>query len=446
MADYYLRSVGGVDTNDGLSWATARATIVGVISLLVAGDTLYIAEDHVEGGSAIRTLTFPGTPALPNRVICAKVASNPPTEATNTGAINSSGGGNLTIQGSVVWCGVKFNIGSSGSSTTISLASSLSTDAVQMFDDCDVLLGGNGSSGVLGIGNANSSNNAKCRVLLTNTRLRLNVAGQQFGIQQEFNWRGGKLLAPLTAPPSFLLRVGAQGRGAPVLVEGVDLTELGAASDLVGGPQSCGRITFRNCSLPAGWTGQLVQGLIDPGLRVEMHNCDSIDTNYRMWVVGFNGSIRAETGVVKADGASDGVVGFSWKVATNANPTAGLMGLESPELARWNETVNAPITVGLDILSDGDLLTNADVWIEVQYAGNAGLPKSEFMNNRVAPLVAPTAHATSSATWNTSGMVKPRAQRLAVTFTPRKAGALAIKVTLAKPNAVLYVDPKVQVT
>ena len=39
---YYVKSIGGSNTNSGLSWNTALATITAAVALAVSGDTIYI--------------------------------------------------------------------------------------------------------------------------------------------------------------------------------------------------------------------------------------------------------------------------------------------------------------------------------------------------------------------------------------------------------------------
>lgn len=440
MTDFYVRSATGNDNNDALSWATARYTIVGALLLMAPGDTLYLAEDHTEGGSPNRSWVFPGTPDRPNRVICAVAGPTPPTVQAFTANMRITVGGSVSVQGSVVWYGVKINAGTGTSSPNMNLANSASVDSVQVYNDCELSIDAGGTSvSVIGVGNAGSTNSARARMMWNNVAVRMNSPNQQFGVQQELTWRGGKyLVGPSGASPSFLMRIGAQGRGAPVLIEGVDFTELGVASDFFSGPQSSGRAMIRNCLLPPGWVGQLVQGAIDPGFRATMHNCDSGSTRIRMAVAAFNGTIRTETAFVKQDGASDGSA-YSWRIETNANPTPGLVGLESEEQAFVIPAAGAPLTVAIDVLTEGVQLTDADVWLEVQ---EVGAPKGTFYRSRVAPLATPKALPASGATWSTSGMAAPRPQRVSLTFTPQVAGLALWKITLARPNTVMCVDPK----
>lgn len=441
MSRFFVRSTTGNDGNDGLTWATARATIAGAIPLMVTGDDLIVADDHVEGGSTNRVWPFPGTPALPNRLICAVAGQNPPVDQAFTASVRVTVGGSVTITGSVLVYGMKINAGTStgASSPTLGLSQSTSIDAIQAYNDCELSIDSTGASAsVVAIGSASTANAARVRMSWSNVALRMSAVGQMVSIQQEFNWRGGKYLAGAAAP-SFLFRIGAQGRGAPVLIEGVDFTEIGTATDLFSGAQANGRAVLRNCLFSPSWTGQIVQGTIDPGFRASLYNCDSGPTRIRTAVAAFGGLIRSDTGVIKQGGAADGGQQYSWRIETNGNPTSGMTGLESDEEFFIIPTAGSPMTVAIDVLTDGVTLTDADVWLEVQ---ECGAPKSTFYRTRVAPLGTPKAVAASGAIWSSSGMATLRPQRVSLTFTPQTVGVAFWKITLARPNTVMYVDPK----
>lgn len=180
-----------------------------------------------------------------------------------------------------------------------------------------------------------------------------------------------------------------------------------------------------------------------------MHNCDSADTNYMLWIEDYAGSIKIETALVKTGGASNGAVPFSLKMAASPNASYPTVPLESCELpAIWNAVTGSPVTVTVDVLHDSATnLTDSDIWLEVQYLGTSGFPLSSFINDAKADVLATAADQTaSSATWTTTGMSNPNTQKLAVTFTPQEAGYLQAKVILAKASTTVYVDPKLQVS
>jgi hypothetical protein len=441
MTDIFVRSTTGVDTNDGLSWSTAKATIAGAIGAMAAGDRLFVSQSHAEPSGATKNWTFPGTPALPNRIFCVSDADVAPTTLAKT-ATTAGGGSSTTspvINGSVHLYGVE--LGYNAGVAWVLMGGSNSIDSVQVLEKCFLNITATGSTSVLTLGGGGTSNTARSRMLWLDTDLKFSGSGQRISVYQELTWRGGALRSGPTL--SYLLSVGAQGRSCPVMIEGVDLTGLGATTDIVNGASSTGRVMIRSCTLPPNWAGNLVQGAVDPGLRVEMHNCDSGDTSYGLSVAAFSGTIRADTAMVKTGGYVEGTTPVSWKITTNGNPTPGSIGLETPEFVRKNPAAaGVEITVAVDILSDGDPLTSADVWLDVQYQGTSGLPKGSFTTTRA--MLSPSIVPVSLATWPAGGSRTP--QRLQAKFTPQRGGVIHCRVVLAKPSAAVFVDPKILVT
>lgn len=445
MTNLYVRSVDGLDTDDGLTWSTAKATLTGAAAIDVAGDQVNVAPSHSELAAGAVALAFEGTPAAPVRVICAEDTNEPPTVAT-TGALVRSGSGSgnsITLTGSVQVQGVAFRANQGGNSSSAMLAFNTTAGHLQVYERCVLEFAGIHAASRIAIG-ANASN-IRNATRFVKSDIKFGNAAQALVIHNsKFRWHGGSVLAGTT--PNNLIVSGAQGIDAEIA--GVDLSNLGTNSNLVeGGFIQQGRIMFRNCRLPASWTGGLIGGAITtPGCRIEMHNCDSTSTNYRLWVEEYGGSVKSETAIVRNGGASDGVTPMSWRMASNVNaPSAPL---ESPEIARWNDVVNTPITVTVEVLQDSATdLTDGDAWVNVQYLGTTGAPLSMFASGERANILgATTSHTASTATWLTTGVTTPNKQKLSVTFTPRMAGFLQARVVLSKANTVLYVDPKLQVS
>jgi len=174
-----------------------------------------------------------------------------------------------------------------------------------------------------------------------------------------------------------------------------------------------------------------------------MYNCDNADTNYQMWIEDYTGSVKHETTLIKTSGASDGTTGISWKMATTANAEYPILALKSPEFMVWNDTTGSSKTVTVDILHDSATnLTDAEVWLEVQYLGTSGYPDSTFISDAKADVLATAAdQSTAGGTWTTTGMTNPNTQQLSVTFTPQEKGPFICRVLLAKASYTIYVDP-----
>lgn len=440
MANIFTRSTDGVDTDDGSTWALAKATLTGAAAIDVAGDIIHVSQAHSEATAAGVTLPFAGTPAAPVSVLCVDDSAGTPGTLAETAVVATNGSSfTLTINGSLYAHGITWQCGTSGSSISLAAGGGAT---VQTYKRCVFDLRGTNNGVRISAGNQN----APVKMTWEETAVRFAAAGAGITIGSDFHWRGGEVASGGIAPTSLFF--GGGGRQCDAMIEGVDFSNLGTAFNFVGVTTSAGKIIIRNCKLPASWSGALVL-TPPPGLRVEMHNCDSIDTNYQLWVEDYAGSIKTQTlTLVRSGGATDGATPYSWKMATSANAAANGIALESPELARWNSTVGAPVTVTVDVLHDSaTALTDGEIWLDVQYLGTSGVPLSLFASDaKAGPLAAAVAQAASSATWDSTGMAIPNRQKLSVTFTPQEAGYLHAKVVLAKPNVTVYVDPKLQVT
>jgi hypothetical protein len=238
--------------------------------------------------------------------------------------------------------------------------------------------------------------------------------------------------------------IGDSSRATKLLVQGFDFSALSSSVNIVKALGDGGVVAiFRDCKLPASWSGALVtSGQTKLGSRVEMHNCDNADTNYRIWVEDYAGSIKSETTIVRTGGASDGTTTLSWKMASSANTHYGVGGLASPEIVKWNETTGSSITATVEIVTDNVTLKDDECWLEIQYLGTSGFPLSLFSADAKADVLATAvAQTTSTETWTTTGLATPVKQKLSVSFTPQEKGYVHAVVKLAKPSATVYVDP-----
>lgn len=442
MANIYVRSTDGLDTDTGATWALAKATLTGAAAIDAAGDNIYLSQSHAESTAAAVTFNFAGTSANPVKVVCVNDAAEPPTAVASTATVTTTGNSAITINGSCYVEGIKF-VCSSGATGNVNI--NLSPVAgVQYYKNVTFEFGTTGGNSDL----VTAPNNVKGHTIFENVGVVFIQALQSLIVRQSFEWHGGSV----TATSVNLTRVidaTDGGKGSRCLISGVDFSGIGAGSNLAQAESAGSHVVFRNCKLPASWTGSLTSATPSEGNVVEMHNCDSADTNYRLWVESYYGSIKSETTIVRTSGASDGTTAYSWRVASNANANYPLGSLDTIELpARWNSTVAAAVTVTVEILHDSlTNLTDADVWLEVQYLGTAGFPRSLYVSDAKANILAAAADQTASAAaWTTTGLTNPNKHKLAVTFTPQEVGFIQAKVHLAKPSYTVFVDPKMTVS
>lgn len=443
MADIYVRSTDGSDADNGSTWALAKATLNGAAGIDVAGDNIYISQSHAESNAAVVTWNFAGTITSPVKIIGVNDAAEPPTSmAATKPSISTTVANSITVNGSVLFDNVAFNLGSGASNPSMTM--SATPGNAQRYRNCDFTLVATGAGSF-----SVTSGNSNEKTVWENCTVKFGGVNQAINSGRgEFYWYGGSIASGSTATTNLFNNPGTNGT-MHLMVDGVDLSNGSSSMNIFNSGSGVGAVCLlRNCKLPSNWTGSLVTGTLHPAARFEMHNCDSADTNYRMWVEDYTGSIKSETTLVRTNGASDGTTSVSWKLVTNSSTNEFGGTLETPHIYIWNENVGSTITLTIDILHDS--LTNLkdnEVWLEAESLSTTGFPLGTVVTDRRATvLTTPADQTTSSSTWTTTGMTNPNKQKLSVTLTPKEKGYLTLKVVCAKASYTLYVDPKVQVS
>lgn len=428
---WYVRSTDGSDGSDGLSWANAKATLAAAATASSAGDTIYISSSHTETQASAITITFPGTFASPNYVLCVNDSAEPPTAvATGAQVRTNASNAHIYINGCAYIYGVRFQTRVAGSGTgNIIVANSSNQWAT--YENCTFDIG---YINTIRLSTQVSSTVTLkgCSFVFGNTD-----AGFDSGATANAYIDGGSLSGSAIAK---VLKSNSAGGGC-ITFSGVDLSA--AASSVVLSAANWGPVVFRNCKLPASWSGSISTGTT-VNRRVEMHNCDAGDTNYRIGFQDHFGTMISETTLVRTGGSSDGTTALSWKVVSDTTATFNRPFI-TPEIVQWNETTGSSVTATVEILRDSATnLTDAEVWLEVMYLGTSGYPLGTWISDCKADFLASEAdQTTSSETWTTTGMSNPNEQKLSVSFTPQEKGFVHARVCVAKASATLYVCPKV---
>src|SRR5688572_20921006 len=119
MTDRYTRSTDGNNADDGLSWANAKATVVGNSSIDVAGDTIYVSDNHSESTAADISISLAGGLSTgTTKLLCVDDTGDPspPTALATTAIVTSTGGNTLSISGTAYIYGFTFNCGTGATS------------------------------------------------------------------------------------------------------------------------------------------------------------------------------------------------------------------------------------------------------------------------------------------------------------------------------------------
>lgn len=440
MGNLYVRSTDGSDADNGTTWALAKATVAGAAAVDAAGDAVWVSQAHAES-VATMAAAWAGTNASPVVVVGAADSAEPPTATSSASSITITGT-SATWTGATYAYGLSFLLTSASSMTaTFNGVSGFA----QVFEACQFAFLGAGSGSALAFGASAGSSHGL--TTLIDCGFRFAAAGQSIAVYRDTLIKGGSWTAGGTSPTGVFALAGG-GRPATLRVDGFDFSALSPTVNLVKSISEGGaKAIFRNCRLPDSWTGALItSGQAKLGSRVEMHNCDSGDSNYRMWVEDYAGSVTTDTTVVRTGGASDGVTPLSWRMSTGANVAYPASALVSPEIVRRQDGTGSPITVTVEVITDGVTLTDAECWLEVQYLGTSGYPLALHATDAKAGVLAATAaQSSSTAAWTTTGLASPTKQALSVTLTPAEAGVLIAVVKLAKPGATVYVDPMLSV-
>lgn len=440
MADRYVRSTDGSDSDNGTTWALAKATLAGVAAIDTAGDTLWVSQSHAESTAGAVTLNFAGTLASPTRILCGNDGAEPPTALATTGAVTSS-------TSTISWQGNCYVYGLSITAETILTLCGASSNQCQTFERCKFRWNGGGSSGQfwLAVGN-----NITAKTTLIDPELYFGHANNTpITVAGDCTIRGGSFHASSSTPTLGVFQLAGDRTSGRLVADGLDFSNLGSTVCLFRGgsnPVSSGKCVLRNCKLPASWSGSLMTAAVNaPGQRYEMWNCDSGDTNYRIWIEDYAGSVKHSSAIYKD--AFSGGTKHSFVFASSANAKYPLIPLEGPELFADNSTTGSSVTATVEIVTDGVTLKDDECWLEVMYMGTSGVPLGTWIRDSKTDVLATAANqATSTESWTTTGLSSPTKQKLSVTFTPQEAGHIIGRVMLAKASTTVYVDPELELS
>ena len=443
MADVALWS-GATGAGNGTSWANAYTTLAAAITAQGNNPTrVFVASDHSELVSA--SFVFPAGATIVYQLISSDRTSGFPPTVEQAGArIGSTNSTNLTISNSLYSKGVFWTAGENSTATR-----NLIIDCSPSYSIVRIVGGGIGLKNT-GAGSrfifGTSATNRNTKLILENAEIRLGNAGQGFQMQAvSLSIKDGALAG--SAITEFFKTFSAVA--ADVDVYGLNMESAATGMNLLAANlNGVGQVKFDSCKMPAGWTGGIVSGsaLTHSGLKAIAINCDSADTNYRLMSAGWGAGLNTETAVYRTGGASDGVTPISWRIATNTITTYPLINFDAPPIIRWNDVTGSPVTVSIEVLTDGVTLHDDDAWLEVQYLDDAGYPLGALVSDeRPSQLAAAADQDASTATWTTTGITTPVKQKLSVTFTPREKGYIQARVRVARPSSVIYVCPQLEV-
>jgi len=298
---------------------------------------------------------------------------------------------------------------------------------------------------VLWLNNATGSsriyNNNPARVVWDNTAARFGHVGQGIGgivsYSLEITWLNTG--APLLGTVPTALFAATASSNLLMTCRGVDFSALTTALVTYGSGGT--KLLLDSCKI-APAVGRYVGAPAGASDLVELVNCfDGTNIVNERYAIG--GSIVTERTIVMSGGAQDDVGVFSHKMVSTALLDRWSLPLEGFWLDIENQAVGSSKTATVEIVSSASL-NNDEISLLLEYQGTTGSSVATITTTLPATvLTAPSAVASSSATWASSPGV---AQRLQVTFTPRVAGRVRGQVRLGKPSTTVYYNPVIAIT
>jgi hypothetical protein len=445
MASIYVRSGDGSNSDTGSTWALAKATLAGATAIVAQGDTIYLSASHAESAASAKSFAFAGTNATPVRVLSVSDAAEPPTALSAGASVTTTGVNAITTQGAAYVHGVTFSCGSGAVNATLSLNNYTNTYNIkETFEDCTFLAPPTGIGARISVNNIGAASNAIDNVTTwINCDARVNGTSTsipQIECSGRFEWLGGAILSGGTTTICGLFGgINGGGRTTEIVVSGVDLRNMATGQNIFRATNANCIGVLRDCALPSGWTGELVNGTLSVCDRLAMYNCDDGASNYKFWLRDYYGSVIQEATIVRTGGASDGDTPVSAKMVSNSNARYPLGGVRSMEMElRLDSTGSKTITV--EVLTDGVTLTDQDMRLDVLALGSASTTLGTITSNAPGVLDSATNLPSSSVTWTTTGLASPVKQKLEVSFTAAQEGVVMAVVTLMKPSTTVYVD------
>ena len=435
MPTIYLRSTDGDDASDGSTWALAKATLAAALTAATAGGLVYVSQVHAETSAAANLdIASPGTAASSVTVLCVNDAAEPPTTLATTATVSTSTTYDIYISGFAYFYGITFNGGSGTSAGDIHIGLTAVPTVLPtaiILDSCNLRLIGSSVIARIYLGYSGSNLNDDVWIELRNTNVQFAATAQ--GLVSRYGrlfWNGGTITGA-TLPTTLILP--ASATNCTFIIDGCDLSPLGASNLVAGNVAAAYTVKFMNCKLAANvvpLTGTIVgQG----GVNVLIDNCDSADTNYRFGYYKYEGSIVQATNCY---------LNATYSIKMTPITGASIFSpLTSPPITQWNSTTGSPMTATIEIIhNEAVALNDNEVWVELGYLGTSGFPLASFTNDKMAWFGTPATQTTSTAAW-TEDLAAEIKQKLVVTFTPQEAGYLVARVCVGKVTAsAVYVD------
>lgn len=447
MPVIYLDSNTGSDTYDGSSTVIngtvgPKASAAAALTAAGAAGRVWVRSTHVDANTgATKTLTSPGTANAWTEMLCAGTwEDNPATLGAGALIQNNH---NISVTGVLYSYGVDYKC-EAGNIYTLGFANSAVPGAI-VIENGNVWPTSYGNS-IIQIGVSSTSTDGNI-VEFVNTKAVFRDTSHKFSVRGPFRWRNTvNALGGSTAIPTALIVPQASGNPGDVVLEGIDLSAMGAGKALVNvGADNVFTFLSRGVKLGSGCA--LTTGTV-PGqgaAQIIAIATGASGAPHQAYQLQGQGEIQDSTVNYRSGGATHNDTPWSVKMTTFTGMSKWYSPLRLLLPMHVNvATIGAQKTITVHFIHDSLTdLTNADIWLEGMYFSETGSPLGSFVHDGTADILAPgVAQDASTESWTTSGITNVRKQKLAISFTPQLKGYVALNVYLAKDGYTVWVCPK----
>jgi hypothetical protein len=414
-------------------------------TIWTAGDYFWIANDAVSertdadmsiGNNAWNL----GDPTVPTFIISTDDTAHEPPETYSPGAILRARTGMQIHAYALNFHGIQFDIGDGAVSGTPCFKAShddnYSFGTPSTYRDCTFRLRRAATDCQIKLGTGRDDYGYHADTLI-DCAVDFTHAGQSIRLGQgHVDWRGGSVTG--TAPTTLFKGVNA-GLNASADLAGLDLSLV--TGNLFDGPTiNAGKIRLHDSRLYHTVTPVTGAQREIPNPNIEITDCDPETHRWTYYAKTAAATARFQTVYTRDDGFSIAETPVAYQVTTTTGATAAPFPV--PEFSVENALTGEVLTARVEFLHDSlTPLTNANLWLELLYPDDPDNPPHGYATTANQPPNTPTDHPASALTWADDGLTNPNPQTLEIDFTPARAGAITLRVRIAKLNYTVYLDP-----
>lgn len=215
------------------------------------------------------------------------------------------------------------------------------------------------------------------------------------------------------------------------------------------GSRHTGAAVFSNCKTAATWGVATLSGGTT-STKYTLTNCGPADAPTHLYEQTGAGVLISSTDIYRTGGATIEGVACSWLITTTS-----VCSEHSPFYTPWRYgtlSSTGSKTFEMFITNDTADLTDAEIWLEVEYKSESTEAIWALATDQRATITTTAAAQTddTASTWNGSGPSFTYKQKLSVTATVNQVGQYRVRVAVGKTSvagsAYLYLDPAVTVS